>query len=53
MAEALRGATVVLLLLGAPLRAGRRVVLVTNVFGWVGYAGMRAEVARGGRGRRR
>ena len=47
VAEALlRAWTLALLLLGAPLAVVAGLVLLTNVIAWVGYAGMRAEVAR-------
>jgi hypothetical protein len=38
--------TLALLLYGAPLVLIAALVLVTNVVAWIGYAGMRAEVAR-------
>lgn len=51
VAEALlRAQTVALLLFGAPLLLVAALVLVTNVIAWVGYAGMRAEVARASAG---
>ena len=47
VAEALlRAWTLTLLLLNAPLAVVAALVLLTNVIAWVGYAGMRAEVAR-------
>lgn len=51
IAEALlRAQTLALLLFGAPLLLVAALVLITNVIAWVGYAGMRAEVARASAG---
>jgi hypothetical protein len=51
VAEAmLRALTIALLVIGVPLLVVAALVLVTNVVAWVGYAGMRAEVARASTG---
>ena len=46
----LRALTIALLVVGVPLLLVAALVLVTNVVAWVGYAGMRAEVANASTG---